>query len=170
MARPPLDGKSAGFPLVAQSARVHRQSVGQQPETVALITSRPACELAPAPWLDANIQHWSIETGLRARLDASRHDDHCRLRRRPAVHLHSMFNRWANSLLINWRTRLITPPPTLTPTWPRITTAAPPPPSSPALSLHEYAVGGTAFDSDRLTPTCFCASISHCSNLWRNAI
>ena len=40
-----------------------------------------------------------------ARLDASRHDDRCRLRRRQPVHIHAMFNRWANSLLLHWRKR-----------------------------------------------------------------
>lgn len=100
-----LDGEAAGFPLVAQAARVHRQREGKKPETVELITSRPGRELPPAPWLEANIQHWSIETGLHARLDASRHDDTCRLRRRKAVHIHGMFNRWANSLFMHWRFR-----------------------------------------------------------------
>ena len=101
----PLDGEAAGFPLVAQAARVHRQREGKKPETVELITSRPASELAPAPWLEGNIQHWGIETGLHARLDASRHEDTCRLRRRKAVHIHAIFNRWANSLLMHWRSR-----------------------------------------------------------------
>ncbi len=101
----PLDGETAGFPLVAQAARVQRQREGVAAETVELISSRPPCELSPAQWLEANIQHWTIETGLHARLDASRHDDRCRLRRDKAIHLHGMFNRWANSLLIHWRTR-----------------------------------------------------------------
>jgi len=100
-----LDGEAAGFPLVAQAARVHRQRAGQKPETVALITSRPMAELSPAQWLEANINHWGIETGLHARLDASRHDDRCRLRRPKAVWIHGMFNRWANSLFMHWRAR-----------------------------------------------------------------
>jgi hypothetical protein len=100
-----LDGETAGFPLVAQAARVHRQREGKKPETVELITSRPSRELALAPWLEANINHWSIETGVHARLDASRHDDQCRLRSREAVALHGLFNRWANSLFMHWRTR-----------------------------------------------------------------
>ena len=100
-----FDGEAAAFPLVAQAARVHRQRDGKKPETVELITSRPSRELSPAQWLEANIRHWDIETGLHARLDASRHDDRCRLRRRKAVRLHGMFNRWANSLFIHWRTR-----------------------------------------------------------------
>ena len=100
-----LDGEAAGFPLAAQAARVHRQRDGKAPETVALITSRPKAELAPAQWLQANLDHWSIETGLHARLDVSRHDDTCRLRQRKAVRIHGMFNRWANSLFMHWRTR-----------------------------------------------------------------
>ena len=83
-----LDGETAGFPLVAQAARVRRERVGKCPETVELITSRPASELPLAQWLEANINHWGIETGLHARLDASRNDDRC---------------RWANSLFIHWR-------------------------------------------------------------------
>jgi hypothetical protein len=51
----------------------------------------------------ANIACWNGETGLQARLDASRHDDTCRLRTRPAVWIHGMFNRWANSLFMHWR-------------------------------------------------------------------
>ena len=100
-----LDGEAAGFPLVAQAARLHRQREGKKPETVELITSRPKGALPPAQWLEANIRHWDIESGLHARLDASRHDDRCRLRRRKAVRLHGMFNRWANSLFMHWRTR-----------------------------------------------------------------
>jgi predicted transposase YbfD/YdcC len=98
-----LDGETACFPFVAQAALVQRQRDGRAPETVALLTSRPSTELAPAPWLAANTLHWGIETGLHARLDASRHDDHCRLRRTKAVWIHGMFNRWANSIFMHWR-------------------------------------------------------------------
>lgn len=99
----PLDGETAGFPLVAQVARLCRQRQTGKTESVALVTSRPAAALSPAQWLEANIQHWTIETGLHARLDASRSDDRCRLRRPNAVLIHGMFNRWANSLFIHWR-------------------------------------------------------------------
>jgi hypothetical protein len=98
-----LEGEAACFPLVAQAARVHRNREGRKPETVELITSRPRQALSPAQWLDANIQHWTIETGLHARLDASRHDDRCRLRRPHAIWIHAIFNRWANSLFMHWR-------------------------------------------------------------------
>ena len=97
--------EAADFPFVAQAARVHRQTDKPSSEIVELLTSRPASHLSPKQWLAANINHWSIETGLHARLDASRHDDTCRLRRPKAVLIHGMFNRWANSLLIHWRTR-----------------------------------------------------------------
>lgn len=100
-----LDGEQAGFPLAAQAARLHRQREDKAEETVELITSRPQAELSPSQWLQANLEHWSIETGLHARLDVSRHDDRCRLRRRKPVRIHGMFNRWANSLFIHWRTR-----------------------------------------------------------------
>ena len=72
-----LDAETAGFPFVAQGARPRRELVGLQPETVELITSRPLTALPQAPWFEATIQHWGIETGLHARLDASRHDDRC---------------------------------------------------------------------------------------------
>lgn len=55
----------------------------------------------------ANLKHWTIETWLHARLDASRDDDRCRLRQPKAVWLHGMFNRWASSLFIHWRDRPI---------------------------------------------------------------
>ena len=100
-----LSAETAGFPFAAQAARVHRQREDGAAETVELITSRPARLLAPQQWLANNIAHWTIETGLHARLDASRHDDRCRLRLPKAVWIHGMFNRWANSLFIHWRNR-----------------------------------------------------------------
>jgi len=100
-----VDAEAADFPFVAQAARVHRQTDQPSSEIVELLTSRPAAQLSPKQWLAANLNHWSIENGLHARLDASRHDDTCRLRRPKAVWIHGMFNRWANSLLIHWRTR-----------------------------------------------------------------
>ena len=82
-----LDTETAGFPLVAQGARLRRERVGQQPKTVELITSRPRTALPQASWLDATIQHSGIETGLHTRLDASPHDDRYRLRERHGAHL-----------------------------------------------------------------------------------
>ena len=98
-----LDAETAGFPFVAQGARPRRELVGLQPETVELITSRPLTALPQAPWFEATIQHWGIETGLHVQLDASRHDDRCRLREHHGVHLHGAITRWANSLFIHWR-------------------------------------------------------------------
>ena len=100
-----FDGEAAGFPLLAQAARLHRHRTLKPSETVTLITSRPLAQLPAAHWLKANIQHWGIENGLHARLDVSRHDDTCRLRTRRAVRIHAIFNRWANSLFIHWRRR-----------------------------------------------------------------
>jgi hypothetical protein len=98
-----LSGETACFPHVAQAARICRERAGQAAETIELITSRPAAELSSAQWLELNVAHWGIETGLHARLDATRQDDRCRLRRTNAVHLHGIFNRWANSLFAHWR-------------------------------------------------------------------
>jgi len=100
-----ITAETAGFPFAAQVARVHRQYADGFAETVELITSRPASQLSPRQWLANNIAHWTIETGLHARLDASRHDDRCRLRRPKPVWIHAIFNRWANSLFIHWRTK-----------------------------------------------------------------
>jgi len=97
-----LDAETACFPMVAQAARIHRHRAGQVPECVALLTSRPVEQLSAKQWMQANINHWGIETGLHARLDASRQDDRCRLRRPKAVLIHGMFNRWANSMLMHW--------------------------------------------------------------------
>ena len=71
------------------------------PVLVELITRRPAFELSAVAWLQANLDHWQIETGLHARLDTSRDDDRCRFRKTNPLWLHGMFNRWANSLFMH---------------------------------------------------------------------
>lgn len=58
--------------------------------------------MPPAQWLQNNIDHWAIETRLHARLDASRHDDRCRLRNDKPLRLHAIFTRIANSLCCEW--------------------------------------------------------------------
>lgn len=97
------DAERTAFPFAAQLALLERERAGRAPEQVILLTSRPRAQLTPAAWLQANIDHWGIETGVHARLDASRHDDTCRLRQPNAVWLHGMFTRWANSLFIHWK-------------------------------------------------------------------
>jgi hypothetical protein len=101
----PTTGEALLFPCAEQIARLHRQRTGRKPETVCLITSRPPAEISPKQWLEANIAHWGVETGLHARLDASRHDDRCRLRNAKPLRLHSMFTRIANSLCCQWLSR-----------------------------------------------------------------
>ncbi len=101
----PATGEELLFPCVGQIARLQRHRTGRKPETVCLVTSRPASELSPEQWLEANIDHWGIETGLHARLDASRHDDRCRLRNAKPLRRHSMFTRVANSLCCEWLSR-----------------------------------------------------------------
>jgi hypothetical protein len=74
-----------------------------------------------------------IETGLHARLDASRHDDRCRLR--------GGFSLWANSLFIHSReqnpTAITSPPPTAKAASPQTTPDAPSALSSPNAFLRE---------------------------------
>ena len=64
---------------------MRRERVDHAPQSVCLLTSRTRRELPPDKWLEENIRHWGIETGLHARLDASRHDDTCRLRNPQAL-------------------------------------------------------------------------------------
>lgn len=97
-----VDGENIGHPFAAQAARIRRERVGHAPQSVCLLTSRTRRELAPEQWLEKNIDHWGIETGLHARLDASRHDDTCRLRNRKPLRLHAVFSRIANSLCCHW--------------------------------------------------------------------
>ncbi len=97
-----VDGEQIGHPFAAQAARVLRQRADQAPVSVCLLTSRPADELCAQQWLEANINHWGIETGTHARLDVSRHDDTCRLRNTRPLHLHAIFSRIANSLCCHW--------------------------------------------------------------------
>lgn len=98
-------GEELLFPCASQIARLHRKRTGRKAESVCLVTSRPASELSPGQWLEANINHWGIETGLHARLDASRHDDRCRLRKAKPLRLHAMFSRVANSICCEWISR-----------------------------------------------------------------
>lgn len=98
----PTTGEASGFPLAAQIARVSRDRPGKKSETVCLITSRPEKEMPPPQWLNQNVAYWGIETGLHARLDASRHDDRCRLRNKKPLRLHAIFTRIANSLCCEW--------------------------------------------------------------------
>jgi hypothetical protein len=97
------DAERTPFPFVAQLALLERERPGRAPEQVILLTSRPRAQLDPAAWLQANIDHWGIENGVHARLDASRHDDTCRLRQPNAVWLQAMFTRWANSMFMHWK-------------------------------------------------------------------
>jgi len=99
----PITAEQASFPLAAQAARLRREVEGQQPETVALVTSLPPERLNAVDWLHCNRAAWGIESGLHARLDASRRDDECRLRTANAVAVHGIFTRLANSLFMEWR-------------------------------------------------------------------
>lgn len=97
-----VDGECTGHPFAMQAARIRRERINCKPQSFCLLTSLPRRELTPQQWLERNIDHWAIETGLHARLDTSRHDDTCRLRNRKPLHLHAIFSRIANSLCCHW--------------------------------------------------------------------
>ena len=93
------------FPHVAQIAKLYRHIGKHKPETVHLLTSRPAERLNAAQWLQATREYWGIEGGLHQRLDASTNEDQCRVRNRNAVWVLGMFRRLAVSLFAEWRSR-----------------------------------------------------------------
>lgn len=97
-----VTGEEILFPLAAQAARLSRVRENGKSESVCLITSRPGKGLSAQQWLQYNIDHWGIETGLHGRLDASRNDDRCRLRNPKPLKLHAIFTRIANSLCCEW--------------------------------------------------------------------
>ena len=95
--------EEVGFPLVAQVARLLRQSTGRADEEVALVTSAPRRRLPAAAWLRDNRQGWGIESGLHQRLDVSYNDDRCRVRTDQAMFLLGAYRRLANSLFMEWQ-------------------------------------------------------------------
>jgi len=95
--------ENIGFPFAAQAARLTRQHLGRQDETVALVTSLCPEQLTPSDWLGCNRQGWGIENGLHQRLDVSLNDDRCRVRSTNGLWIFGMFRRLAVSLFMEWR-------------------------------------------------------------------
>jgi hypothetical protein len=127
-----LDAESAGLPIVAEgalTARTHRRGARERRADHQSPAHRPQ------PRRVARSEHpaLGIETGLHARLDASRHDDRCRLR--------GGFSLWANSLFIHSReqnpTAITSPPPNTKAASPQTTPDAPSALSSPNAFLRE---------------------------------
>lgn len=93
-----------GFPLVAQAARLLRQTTGRDDEHVCLITDARPEELDAQKWLQLNRAGFGgIENGLHQRLDVSQNDDRCRIRHSKGMWIMGMFRRLANSLFMEWR-------------------------------------------------------------------
>lgn len=93
-----------GFPLAAQAARLLRQTDGRRDELVTLITSAEPDKLDAQKWLQFNRGAFGgIENGLHQRLDASHNDDCCRVRLSPSMFVWGLFNRFSNSLFMEWR-------------------------------------------------------------------
>src|ERR1039457_1701379 len=80
IATQPMSPEQAAFPLVAQAARLLRQTSGRKEEEVCLLTSAPAVKLDAREWLHLNRIYWGIENGLHQRLDISLDDDRFRIR------------------------------------------------------------------------------------------
>jgi hypothetical protein len=105
-------GETVGFPFVEQAARLTRcidsaKKPAQQIDTEYLLSSRPATALPPAALLQADRQHWGIETGLHLRLDVSAGEDRSRVRHRTSALNLAMLRRAALSVAVHWiqRTR-----------------------------------------------------------------
>jgi len=92
------------FPLVAQAARLLRQTQGRQEEHVTLLTSAEPDKLDAQRWLELNQAGFGgIENGLHQRLDVSHNDDRCRIRNSPAMFVAGLLRRISNSLFMEWR-------------------------------------------------------------------
>ena len=98
-----MSPEQAAFPLVAQAARLLRQTSGRKEEEVCLLTSAPAVKLDAREWLHLNRIYWGIENGLHQRLDISLDDARCRIRKTPGLWVMGMFRRLSNSLFMHWR-------------------------------------------------------------------
>jgi hypothetical protein len=90
--------------LVAQAARVLRQTTGRDDEHVCLVTDALPEELDAPQWLHFNRAGFGgIENGLHQRLDVSQNDDRCRMRQSEGMWIVGMFRRLTNSLFMEWR-------------------------------------------------------------------
>jgi hypothetical protein len=92
------------FPLVAQAARLLRQTQGRKDEEVCLLTSAEPDRLDAQKWLELNRAGFGgIENGLHQRLDVSHNDDRCRIRSAPAMFVAGLLRRISNSFFMEWR-------------------------------------------------------------------
>ena len=92
------------FPLVAQAARLLRQTDGRQDEHITLLTSAEPEKLDAQKWLQLNLAGFGgIENGLHQRLDVSHNDDRCRIRLAPGMFVAGLFRRISNSFFMEWR-------------------------------------------------------------------
>jgi hypothetical protein len=100
----PVSPEQICFPLVAQAARLLRQSDGRQDEHITLLSSAEPGKLDAQSWLEFNRAGFGgIENGLHQRLDVSHNDDRCRIRLSPSMFVMGLFLRMSNSLFIEWR-------------------------------------------------------------------
>ena len=98
-----MAAEDVGFPLVAQAARLLRQTTGRQDEEVTLVTSAGPEKLDAAQWLAVNRASWGIENGLHQRLDSSQNEDRGRIRHPAGLWIMGLLRRLSNSLFMEWR-------------------------------------------------------------------
>jgi hypothetical protein len=102
----PVSPEQICFPLVAQAARLLRQTEGRQEEHITLLSSAEPEKLDAQKWLEMNRAGFGgIENGLHQRLDASHNDDRCRIRFAPGIFVAGLFRRISNSLFMEWRSQ-----------------------------------------------------------------
>jgi hypothetical protein len=90
--------------LVAQAARLLRQTTDRDDEHVCLVTDATPDQLDAPQWLHLNRGGFGgIENGLHQRLDVSQNDDRCRIRQTKSMWIVGMFRRLSNSLFMEWR-------------------------------------------------------------------
>jgi hypothetical protein len=103
----PVTAEQAGFPGVAQAARLTRcidsdRHPADSLETEWLITSRPANTLCAEQMLTADRRYWGIETGLHLRLDGSAGEDRSRVRHPVSALNLAMLRRAVVSVAVHW--------------------------------------------------------------------
>jgi len=90
-------GRLCRLPLLALPAR------RTGPERMILVTRLLPPEPNVGPWLAADRAVWGIGSRLRERLDVWPGESACRVRRRSAIGLRTMFRRFTYTLFLEWR-------------------------------------------------------------------
>jgi len=98
---------AVAFPFVEQAARLTRcvdsaKKPAREIETEFLLSSRSPAALPSEALLQADRQHWGVETGLHLRLDVSLGEDRSRVRKRVCALNLAMMRRAVISVAVYW--------------------------------------------------------------------